>query len=201
MSPASTATKSGSPLGDFVESKAQPLWHVVVLNVVTMSAYSIVWFWKTWRDLADHANAIDMDLPANPALLKLRNTSPILRTMGVLVPIWQLYLTSTLFSAIAQLYPAPDTFAHKNPIATGMIMTLVMFGCLSLYRLPGAFMLLFLLYVTPLVIAQKWLNDYWKTQEPPNTLVRQAFSAGELAGLILGAVLLGLIVTHFAIMH
>ncbi|MBS1999945.1 MAG: DUF4234 domain-containing protein [Cyanobacteria bacterium SZAS LIN-5] len=201
MSPSSTATKSGSPLGDFVESKAQPLWHVVVLNVVTMSAYSIVWFWKTWRDLADHANAIDMDLPANPALLKLRNTSPILRTMGVLVPIWQLYLTSTLFSAIAQLYPAPDTFAHKNPIATGMIMTLVMFGCMSLYRLPGAFMLLFLLYVTPLVIAQKWLNDYWKTQEPPNTLVRQAFSAGELASLILGAVLLGLIVTHFAIMH
>jgi len=201
MSPSSTATKSGSPLGDFVESKAQPLWHVVVLNVVTMSAYSIVWFWKTWRDLADHANAIDMDLPANPALLKLRNTSPILRTMGVLVPIWQLYLTSTLFSAIAQLYPAPDTFAHKNPIATGMIMTLVMFGCMSLYRLPGAFMLLFLLYVTPLVIAQKWLNDYWKTQEPPNTLVRQAFSAGELASLILGAVLLGLIVSHFAIMH
>jgi hypothetical protein len=201
MSPSSTATKSGSPLGDFVESKAQPLWHVVVLNVVTMSAYSIVWFWKTWRDLADHANAIDMDLPANPALLKLRNSSPILRTMGVLVPIWQLYLTSTLFSAIAQLYPAPDTFAHKNPIATGMIMTLVMFGCMSLYRLPGAFMLLFLLYVTPLVIAQKWLNDYWKTQEPPNTLVRQAFSAGELASLILGAVLLGLIVTHFAIMH
>ncbi|MFN8555648.1 MAG: hypothetical protein U0103_29635 [Candidatus Obscuribacterales bacterium] len=201
MSPSSTATKSGSPLGDFVESKAQPLWHVVVLNVVTMSAYSIVWFWKTWRDLADHANAIDMDLPANPALLKLRNTSPILRTMGVLVPIWQLYLTSTLFSAIAQLYPAPDTFAHKNPIATGMIMTLVMFGCMSLYRLPGAFMLLFLLYVTPLVIAQKWLNDYWKTQEPRNTLVRQAFSAGELAALILGAVLLGLIVTHFAIMH
>lgn len=201
MSPSSTATKSGSPLGDFIESKAQPLWHVVVLNVVTMSAYSIVWFWKTWRDLADHANAIDMDLPANPALLKLRNTSPILRTMGVLVPIWQLYLTSTLFSAIAQLYPAPDTFAHKNPIATGMIMTLVMFGCMSLYRLPGAFMLLFLLYVTPLVIAQKWLNDYWKTQEPPNTLVRQAFSAGELASLILGAVLLGLIVTHFAIMH
>ncbi|MFN8553368.1 MAG: hypothetical protein U0103_17980 [Candidatus Obscuribacterales bacterium] len=201
MSPSSTATKSGSPLGDFIESKAQPLWHVVVLNVVTMSAYSIVWFWKTWRDLADHANAIDMDLPANPALLKLRNTSPILRTMGVLVPIWQLYLTSTLFSAIAQLYPAPDTFAHKNPIATGMIMTLVMFGCMSLYRLPGAFMLLFLLYVTPLVIAQKWLNDYWKTQEPRNTLVRQAFSAGELAALILGAVLLGLIVTHFAIMH
>lgn len=201
MSPSSTATKSGSPLGDFIESKAQPLWHVIVLNVVTMSAYSIVWFWKTWRDLADHANAINMDLPANPALIKLRNTSPILRTMGALVPILQLFLTSVLFTRVAQLYPRPDSLVHKNPIATGIVMTLIMFGCLSLYKLPGPFMMLFLLYVVPFVIAQKWLNEYWETQEPPNSLVRQAFSAGELAALILGAVLVGLIVTRFAIMH
>jgi hypothetical protein len=188
-------------MDDFVQSKAQPLWHVIVLNVLTLSAYMLVWFWKTWRDLADHANAIDMDVPSNPALLKLRNISPVLRTLGGLVPILQLFLTSVLFTRIAALYPEPDSIAHKNPIASGMIMTLLVFGCLSLYRLPGPFMFLFLLYVAPFVVAQKWLNAYWRSQEPPNAILRQAFTAGELTGLILGAVLLGLMVTRFAVMH
>lgn len=201
MSATETSEKFPKPDDEFVESKAQPLWHVIVLNVLTLSAYSVIWFWKTWRDLAEHANSIDMDVPANPALLKLRNTSPILRTLGALVPGLQLYLTSVLFTRVAQLYPQQDSFVHRNPIATGMLMTLVMFACFHLYKLPGSFMLLFLLYVAPFVLAQKWLNDYWKTQEPPNRLVRQAFSSGELASLILGAVLLGLMVTGFAISH
>ncbi|MBI2809514.1 MAG: hypothetical protein HYX67_01600 [Candidatus Melainabacteria bacterium] len=158
--PASTKVdKSPTPMDDFIESKAQPLWHVIVLNILTMSAYTIIWFWKTWRDLAEHANSIDMDVPADPVVMKLRNVSPVLRTLGALVPVLQLFL------------------------------------------MPGPFMLLFLLAVAPFVLAQSWLNAYWKTQEPPNTLVRQAFSSGELASLILGAVLLGLIVTGFAIGH
>lgn len=186
-------------MDDFVESKAQPLWHVIVLNILTMSAYTIVWFWKTWRDLAQHANSIDMDVPADPVVLKLRNVSPFLRTLGALVPGLQIVLTSLLFTRIAQLNPDKTSFAYKHPIAVGILMTIVLVGCLSLYRLPGPFMLLFLLGIAPFVLAQSWLNSFWKTKEPPNTLVRQAFTAGELASLILGAVLLGLIVTHFAI--
>jgi hypothetical protein len=188
-------------MDDFVESKAQPLWHVIVLNILTMSAYTIIWFWKTWRDLAEHANSIDMDAPADPVVMKLRNVSPALRTLGALIPVLQLFLTSLLFTRVAQLYPRKTSVVHKYPAAIGILMTLVMFGCFSLYKLPGAFMLLFLLYVAPFVLAQSWLNAYWKTQEPPNTLVRQAFSSGELASLILGAVLLGLMVTRFAIIH
>ncbi|MBS1953499.1 MAG: DUF4234 domain-containing protein [Cyanobacteria bacterium SZAS-4] len=198
--PASTKVdKSPTPMDDFVESKAQPLWHVIVLNILTMSAYTIVWFWKTWRDLAQHANSIDMDVPADPVVLKLRNISPFLRTLGALIPGLQIVLTSLLFTRIAQLYPEKTSFAYKHPITVGILLTIALFGCLSLYRLPGPFMLLFLLCSAPFVLAQSWLNAYWKTQEPPNTLVRQAFTAGELASLILGAVLLGLIVTHFAI--
>ncbi|CAN5386389.1 hypothetical protein BH10CYA1_BH10CYA1_52430 [soil metagenome] len=200
--PSSTKVdKSPTPMDDFVESKAQPLWHVIVLNILTMSAYTIIWFWKTWRDLAEHANSIDMDVPAAPVVMKLRNVSPVLRTLGALVPVLQLFLTSLLFTRAAQLYPRKTSVVHKYPAAIGILMTLVMFGCFSLYRLPGPFMLLFLLYVAPFVLAQSWLNAYWKTQEPPDTLVRQAFSSGELASLILGAVLLGLMVTRFAIIH
>ncbi|HEY9731668.1 MAG TPA: hypothetical protein V6C89_07135 [Drouetiella sp.] len=188
-------------MDDFIQSKAQPLWHVVVLNVLTLSAYTIVWFWKTWRDLAEHANAIDMDVPSNPALWKLRNISPVLRTIGGLVPILQIFLTSVLFSRCAELNPEPNSFAHKNPIASGMLMTLFMFACLSLYRLPGPLMLLFLLYIAPFVLAQSWLNRFWRSQEPPNALLRQAFSAGELTALILGSILLGLMLARFAVMH
>jgi len=201
MSSSPEIEKPSSPMDDFVESKAQPLWHVIVLNVLTMSAYTIIWFWKTWRDLAEHANSIDLDAPADPAILKLRNASPALRTLGALIPVLQLFLTSMLFARVAELYPRKNSIVHKYPLATGILMTLVMFVCFSLYKLPGAFMLLFLLYIAPFVLAQNWLNAYWKTQEPPNTLIRQAFSAGELASLILGAVLLGLMVTRFAIIH
>ncbi len=121
--------------------------------------------------------------------------------LGVLIPVLQRFLTSLLFIRAAQLYPRKTSVVYRHPIAIGILMTVVMFGGFSLYRLPGPFMLLFLLGVAPFVLAQSWLNAYWKTQEPPNTLIRQAFSSGELASLILGAVLLGLMVTRFAILH
>ncbi len=201
MSSSPEFRKTETVLDDHVESKVQPLWHVVVLNVLTMSAYTVVWFWKTWKDLAVHAQNIDLDAPAESALLKCRKISPLLRTMGALIPGLQLYLTSVLFTRVAELYPRKNSIVRKQPILIGILMTVAMFAFFHLYKLPGAFMLMFLLYVAPFVLAQYWLNAYWKTQEPPGVIVRQAFSAGELASLICGAVLLGLIVTGFAIAH
>jgi hypothetical protein len=201
MSLSSEIGNSTSAADDYVESKAQPLWHVIVLNVMTMSAYSFVWFWKTWHILAAHAQTIDLDTPADPVILKFRNISPALRGLGSLVPGLQLYLTSLLFTRVAELYPRKNSVVHKRPLLFGILMTCTMVALFYLYKLPGAFFLLFLLYVAPIVLAQSWLNAYWKTQESPDVLVRQAFSATELVFLILGAVLLGLIVTGFAIAH
>ncbi len=201
MSTSPEIGKTENVLDDDIESKAQPLWHVIVLNVLTMSAYTVVWFWKTWKDLAQHAEKIDLDAPADPALLKFRKVSPLLRTLGALIPGLQLYLTSLLFTRVAELYPRKNSIVRKQPVLIGVLMTVYMFVVFHLYRLPGPFMLCFLLYVAPFVLAQSWLNAYWKTQEAPEAILRQAFSAGELASLILGAVLLGLIVTGFAIAH
>ncbi|HEY9679698.1 MAG TPA: hypothetical protein V6C76_16970 [Drouetiella sp.] len=201
MSSTPELNKPAIAADDMIESKQQPLWHVVVLNVMTLSAYSMVWFWKTWKDLADHANNVDPDTPADPALLKFKNVSPMLMTMCALIPVVQLFSTALLFTRVAELYPDKTSLFHRKPIATGISMTVVMFLLFWLYKLPGPLTLLFLLYVAPFVVAQYWINTFWKTQEGSNVLLRQAFSGGELASLFLGAILLGLIVTGFAIAH
>jgi hypothetical protein len=176
-------------------SKSQPIWHVAVLFVFTMSAYTIVWFYKNWRDLA--ASAADM--PAHNISAETSKYfgggSPVLRALGTAVPLLQLYLTTTFFVRAAALNSA-DTFARKRPWLAGVGLAAVMLACFCLAKLPSYWRLLYLLAVIPLMVAQQWLNIYWHKTEPAGTIVRQAFSAGELVALILGAVLLGLNVTQ-----
>jgi len=57
--PTSTDTEPTPP-----KSKRQPAWHIVLLSVFTLSLYEIVWFYKTVRDLKQHA--LDSDKPAEP---------------------------------------------------------------------------------------------------------------------------------------
>lgn len=187
-------------VADAMQSKVQPLWHVAVLNVFTMFTYSIVWFYKTWKDLAVHAQAVDrIKVPADPALKHFQKVSPTLRAIGALVPVLQLYLTSLLFFRVAQLYPDKNSLVHKRALPLGILLTAAMVSLLYLSQLPDGFRLLYLLAAAPLILVQHWVNAYWRTQEPPDAIVRHAFSTGELVSLILGAILLGLNVTGLAV--
>jgi len=198
-SPAKEEQAAGAELQeDFVESKQQPLWHVAVLNVMTLFAYSIFWFFKTWTQLADEANTKADDNAESP-LARLKGVSPMLRTIGGVIPIVQIWLSIDLFRSIASLSPTVNAWHRINPLAAGALLTAALYGLLSLYKLPGAFYLLYLLAAVPLTIAQGWLNQYWRSVEPKDLLVRHAFSVGELVALIAGAILLGLNVTHFAV--
>jgi hypothetical protein len=58
-------------------------------------------------------------------------------------------------------------------------------------------MMLSFLVGIPLGIAQHWLNVYYRAVEKPDLLVRHAFSFKELAAIIIGGSLLGLVVTGF----
>ena len=174
------------------ESKVQPLWHVFILNVFTMSAYSIIWIFKNWKDLADHAN---LQLQSNDSksspLAHFKNISPLLRTIGSLIQYFQLYMMCVFFMRIAQLYPNKNSMVSKHPLVMGIFLVAAGRALLCLDQLPGTFRLLYLLSTIPLMIAQSWLNAYWKTQESSDVLVRQAFSGSELVLLIAGATLIG----------
>lgn len=198
--PAESKAQPSILVADAMQSKVQPLWHVAVLNVFTMFTYSIVWFYKTWKDLAVHAQAVDrIKVPADPALKHFQKISPTLLTIGALVPILQLFLTSMLFYRIAQLYPVKDSPVHKRALLMAIVLTAAMVGLLCLSSLPEGFRLLYLFAAVPLIVVQHWVNAYWRTQEPPEAIVRHAFSTGELVSLILGAVLLGLNVTGLVV--
>lgn len=179
------------------ESSIQPLWHVLVLTMMTMFAYSIIWIFKTWKELADYANerhqASETD---SEPLSHFRKVSPVLRTLGSVVPWLQIYMLTVLFVRVAQLHPNKNSPVSRYPIPAGILLTASGFGLMHLASLPEPFRMLYLLSAIPFVVAQAWINAYWRTQEPPGLVVRQAFTAGELGLLIFGSILLGLNVIH-----
>src|SRR6185295_16770392 len=89
------------------ESKQQPVWHVIVLCILTCTAYVWYWFYKNWRDLSDAAT---LRAETEPGLQNFKDISPMLRTIGSFIPIWALYLWFTQFKGIAQLNPNPESY-------------------------------------------------------------------------------------------
>jgi hypothetical protein len=172
------------------ESRQQPLWHLIVLNILTCSTYSLYWFYKTWRDLA--AQAETPQGLEEPKLDQFRKISPMLRTIGIFIPIWHLWLAFHLFSGIAKLYPESNTLPSRHPNYTAAAVLALVFAVLQLGHLPEPYHVLAFTAAVPLAIVQGWLNDYWKSIEPADLIVRHAFTGKELIALVAGSVLFAL---------
>lgn len=180
---------------DLPESKAQPIWHVAVLFIFTMAAYIPFWFYKNWRDLSAAAAQMPAQNISAATARYFSDGNAVLRSLGTLIPVLQLYLTTVFFSQTAALNADSSPF-RKNAWLVGVAMTATMVGLMCLGKLPGGWRLLYLLAVIPFLVAQRWINSYWHASEPKGTIERQAFNTVELISLILGAVLLGLNVTN-----
>lgn len=169
----------------------QPAWHVIVLSILTCFAYPLYWFFKNWRDLK--AEALSERGKTNPNLEQFADISPLLRTIGLLVPIFDIYIAVTLIKGIAELNPKDNAFSRRHPlVASGLVMGFVI-ALVYLQTLPGILYLLSFTAAIPLAIVQSWLNNYWKSVELPDLIVRQAFTGKELIAVIVGGLLLGLI--------
>ncbi|MBX9879185.1 MAG: DUF4234 domain-containing protein [Candidatus Obscuribacterales bacterium] len=170
-------------------SRQQPLWHVVVLSILTCGAYPIYWFFKNWRDLK--AEAIN-ERQNNPSLEPFFDISPLLRTMGLFVPFLNIYFAVAQVKSIAELNPSEKSYSKQHPlIASGLVMGLLI-GILFLQRLPGILYMLCFAAGVPLAFVQSWLNNYWRSVESPELIVRQTFTGKELIAVILGGLLIGL---------
>lgn len=181
------------------ESIQQPVWHVVALNILTMFAYSLYWFFKTWRDLKAHADKrlVEQNRSSDQSeWIRLSDISPLIRAVGIIIPVWQLYLTFTLFRSIARISPLVE---DKKTTAVAVALTASVAGLCALAALPGAWFFLYLTATIPIAIAQHLLNDYWRTQEKSKLLVRHAFTPLELVAIIIGASWLGLCIAGFMI--
>ncbi len=172
-------------------SMQQPAWHVIVLSILTCSAYPIYWFYKTWRDLKAEAQSARGQ--TNPHLEQFADISPMLRTIGLLIPFFDIYIAVTLVKGIAELNPQDSAFSRKHPlVSSGLVLGFVI-ALACLYKLPGTLYMLSFAAAIPLAFVQSWLNNYWKSAESSDLIVRQAFTGKELIAVILGSLLLGLI--------
>lgn len=169
----------------------QPAWHLIVLSILTCSAYPIYWFYKTWRDLK--AEAQSARAQTNSTLAQFVDISPMLRTIGLFIPFFHIYIAVTLVKGIAEINPKDNAFSSKHPLVSSGLVLGFIIALVCLCKLPGTLYMLSFAAVIPLAFVQSWLNNYWKSVEPPDLIVRQAFTGKELIAVILGSLLLGLI--------
>ncbi len=199
----SAAEKKEEEITHLQESRRQPIWHVIVLHILTLSTYSPFWFAKNWS-LLIHAQKLAageeegddrlVSYTGEGDLSGFQGRDPILLTIGMFVPLLNLYLAFELFNQIAKIEPNKTTFQAQHPKVTAILLLTAMFGLYMLGKLPSTWFLLCLTSFAPMALAQHWLNQYWKQHEPADSLVRQAFSSLELVAVIFGSLLLGLIV-------
>lgn len=153
-------------------SNVQPVWHFVLLSIVTFGIYEFYWFYRNWKHFKAHKNL---------------NISPGWRTVGLFVPIYGLII------AYRQLRNIRD-FSKQVGVVKTYSPGLILFGWFALnalWKLPDPFWLLTLLSVWPLAIVQNVLNSYWE-KEQHGLSARTSFTGGQIILLILGGVFLTL---------
>jgi hypothetical protein len=219
-----TATTLNEP-----DSRQQPVWHVIVLGIfATPLIYTAYWTYKTYRDLKRESHFVN-GVPENPAaiaagiqppkpaplprrkqgvhldmhlrdaLAPFGTSSPLLRGLGTLIPLLNIYLLTCLTIGVANLVPSEGSFARKNTLVAAGCVIAGYLAFVALGRLPGAWFFASLLGMIPLGFAQHWLNQYWAHVEDEDVLVRHGFSIPEMVIIIVGASVLGLGAAGFMI--
>ncbi|MFD0694966.1 hypothetical protein ACFQZT_12740 [Paenibacillus sp. GCM10027628] len=148
-------------------SNIQPIWHLIVLTVITTGFYQMVWFYKTWKQLQKHNNW---------------ELSYVYRTVFTFIPIIGFIIVVDLFNRIKRLLKQNDIRVKMYPI----IMMLSFYILNALFRLPHLFWFLGFLSTIPLAYAQYALNLYWKREQPEH-LVRDKFTKRQWVLIVIGA--------------
>lgn len=161
--------KSKKPHHDLEFSHHRPITHIILLSILTLSLYNFYWFYRNWENMKTHND---------------KDISPILRTIGLIIPIINIFLIYGQFRDIKNYVEESgvETFSSPGLITIGYIF----FNLLS--ELPGIFWLLAFGYLWPMVIVQRTLNNYWE-KELPGIPTRENFSGIEIVAMIIGALI------------
>ena len=168
-------------LGEKLEEKPEPtnnfsfkkpLSHLILLYVFTFGIYGIYWFYKTWKQIKEHTKA---------------TFSPGWRTVGLFIPIYNIWRIYTLFDDVKSLrIKAGFT---ENPSPGWLTLGYIVLAGLS--RLPDPWWPLTFLSILPLLSIQKALNEYWE-KEQRDRKEKTKFSTKEIVVLVIGAIFLAL---------
>ncbi len=149
-------------------SQAVPIKKLTILYICTFGLYIFYWFYK------------------NCKLIRLESgedIKPGLRTLGLIVPILNIFLIYNVFKRIYFMAKQENCEVLYTP---GW-MTFAYIGCNLLSRLPGVLFLLGLLSLLPLIEVQKWSNSYWHKKQP-DLEEKKKFVPEEIIVLVLGLI-------------
>jgi predicted nucleic acid-binding Zn ribbon protein len=155
-------------------SNIQPVWHLILLSVLSFGFYNIYWFYRNWKQLKTHKN---LDL------------SPGWRTLGLFVPLLGLLFIYEQFQDIKKFSEKAGvgmTFSPGSMLLAYMILN-------ALRALPDPYGIAYLLSFMPLVAVQGILNIYWEIEQP-GLARRTFFSAREIVLLVIGGLLFILVI-------
>ncbi|BDZ71945.1 zinc ribbon domain-containing protein [Methanobacterium petrolearium] len=157
-------------------SNVQPLNKLIWLIILTGGLYEIYWFYRNWRDFKKHKN---LDI------------SPGLRTVGLFIPLVNLYFVGTQFKDLKDYEEEANVkpFSIYTVIISWVVLSYLSVR-LSFYDNPLTGMISLLLsfgLVIPFYMVQKTLNEYW-LKEQGDLPLRKGLSLGEIIVLIIGLI-------------
>jgi hypothetical protein len=173
-----------------IKSRQQPLWHVVLLNILTICGYSVLWFYKNWKQLSEFAKKEYAQTPDPQATIRgspeswkyFANMRPWIHTFGVIVPFLQFYFFFLGFKQFAEVSPKCKT----SPYLMGILLTACYASLLPFAGRLDLWALVSFLSTGPLVYSQYLFNAFWQSVESPQARVRQTFSVEEWLFIIFG---------------
>ncbi len=144
--------------------------HLVLLYITTCGLYFFYWFYQTNKQLYGHQHI---------------NNKPLLRTLGLIVPLLNIYLLWVLFRDIEKfMFKATlNTFKHPAWLTVAFIL------CSALYRLPALFSFIGFSSILPILYTQSTLNTYWQ-KEQPTLAEKTKLTWQEILICVLGSILL-----------
>lgn len=151
-------------------SNAQPLWHLVLLDLLSFGLYFIYWSYRNLKDIKE-CKKIDIN--------------PVTKALALLIPIVGL---AFLWEQLVAFKNFTEEAGIKNTFSPNWMMTgIIVFNGVS--RLPDPYWLLSILVVVPVVIMQNKLNQAW-ANVGPGLKVRKLPTIGDLLAMVLSWVIL-----------
>jgi len=121
----------------------QPVWHFVLLSIMTFGIYDVYWYYKNWKRIKKY---------------KELKFSPVWRTIGLFIPILNLFL---IYKAHVEYREFIKEKEINSEIYPGRIVLVIMISA-ALVRLPDPYWLLSFVGTIPLAMVQGVLNDLWR---------------------------------------
>jgi len=178
---------------------------LVFLNIVTIGGYSWVWFWKTWEDLHQWSKKLSeeeiIQITENDeqrnVIRYLAKMNVTIHTAALFVDFLRLFFAALLFYQIGKLAAKQDSSAARHPFLFALALMASMQWASQRLKLEywNICLIVMILLVAPQIVAQTYVNQIWRKNEPAGLVVRQKFTANEYLLLALGAGSVGLVIS------